>query len=168
MNSTAKSDNTDWEQDLSQLLEDLTSIQDEILQSLQTKRQLIMDQDLVALEAHQAHEEQLGQKLAECHERRSQMLLSAQQEGLPSSNLESLSKHIGRDKSESLPKRVKDASQRMRLIQHSSLTNWVVTQRTLLHLSQLLEFIGTNGRLKATYGESNADTSGGALIDREI
>ena len=49
----------------------------------------------------------------------------------------------------------------MRLLQHHSLTNWVLVQRTLIHLSQVLEIIATGGRLKPTYGKDDSADSGG-------
>jgi hypothetical protein len=55
----------------------------------------------------------------------------------------------------------------MRLLQHQSLTNWVVAQRTVLHLSQMIEIIATGGKLKPTYGKSDAALARGALVDRE-
>jgi hypothetical protein len=51
-------------------------------------------------------------------------------------------------------------------LQHQSLTNWVLVQRTLLHLSQLIEIIATGGRLKPTYGKGSDHQAGGALVDR--
>jgi hypothetical protein len=55
----------------------------------------------------------------------------------------------------------------MRLLQHQSLANWVLAQRVMLHLSQLLEIFATGGRLQPTYGRGEMPTSSGALVDRE-
>jgi len=51
------------------------------------------------------------------------------------------------------------------LLQHHSLVNWVVIQRTLLHLSQMLEIIATGGRLQPTYGKGESSTASGTLMD---
>ena len=48
-----------------------------------------------------------------------------------------------------------EAAERSRLLQHQSLTNWVLVQRSLLHLSQLIEIIATGGRPKPTYGNGS-------------
>ena len=61
-----------------------------------------------------------------------------------------------------------EAAGKSRLLQHQSLTNWVVVQRTLLHLSQLLEIIATGGRLRPTYGKESPAASGGALLDHAV
>ena len=55
-----------------------------------------------------------------------------------------------------------------RLLQHHSLTNWVLVQKTLIHLSQLLEIIATGGRLQPTYSRDEAVRPPGALVDREV
>jgi hypothetical protein len=68
---------------------------------------------------------------------------------------------------------IREAAERSRLLQHQCLTNWVLVQRTLLHLSQLIEIIATGGRLQPTYSNSTDRHSphggamvGGALVDR--
>ena len=157
-----------WSADIASLLEDLTGIQEEILTTLEAKRASILAHDLAGLEQLQQQEASLGEQLAECHGRRGKLLADATESGLNGDSLESLSKCVSDSDNGNLTKRVKATSQRMRLMQHGSLTNWVVTQRTLLHLSQILEIIGTKGRLRATYGDTNVDNSGGALMDQEV
>ena len=56
---------------------------------------------------------------------------------------------------------------RARLLQHQSLTNWVFVQRTLIHLSQMLEIIATGGRLRPTYGKGDTADTSGNLVDQE-
>jgi hypothetical protein len=55
----------------------------------------------------------------------------------------------------------------MRLLQHHSLTNWVLAQRSLLHITQLLEIVATGGRLQPTYGKGASSHARGALVDQE-
>jgi hypothetical protein len=59
---------------------------------------------------------------------------------------------------------LEDASRRARQLQQECLTNWVIAQRTLIHLSQLLEIIATGGRLQPTYGRE-ASVSAGTLLN---
>jgi hypothetical protein len=66
-----------------------------------------------------------------------------------------------------LGKQIKESASRMRLLQHESLANWVLAQRTLLHISQMLEIIATGGRLLPTYGPGEPTLTGGALVDQE-
>jgi hypothetical protein len=62
-----------------------------------------------------------------------------------------------------LPAAIDEARSRTRLLQHQSLTNWVIIQRTLLHLSQVIEIIATGGRMQPTYDKNPAR---GALVDQ--
>jgi hypothetical protein len=41
-------------------------------------------------------------------------------------------------------------------------------QRTVLHLSQMLEIIATGGRTQPTYGNSPRAHRGGSLIDQAV
>ena len=65
-------------------------------------------------------------------------------------------------------KQMTATSARMRLLQHQSLANWVLAQRTILHLSQLLEIIATGGQLQPTYSRDEPSDSRGALVDKEV
>jgi hypothetical protein len=55
----------------------------------------------------------------------------------------------------------------MRLLQHHSLTNWVVTQRTLIHLSQMIEIVATGGRMSSTYGRPESVATSGGFVDHQ-
>ncbi len=44
----------------------------------------------------------------------------------------------------------------------------VAAQRTVLHLSQLLEIIATGGRAQPTYGKGRSADCGGALLDQAV
>jgi hypothetical protein len=41
-------------------------------------------------------------------------------------------------------------------------------QRTMLHLSHMVEIIATGGQLKPTYGKGGATTNSGALMDQAV
>jgi hypothetical protein len=63
---------------------------------------------------------------------------------------------------------VDEARRRARLLQHQSLTNWVLVQRTLLHLSHVVEIIATGGRMQPTYGKGAPVSAGGILVDQAV
>jgi hypothetical protein len=67
-----------------------------------------------------------------------------------------------------LTPQVKKTAARARLLQHQALANWVLAQRTVLHLSQILEIIATGGRLQPTYGKENPIAAGGSLVDQAV
>jgi hypothetical protein len=157
-----------WDVELASLLAELSDIQTELLAVLTDKRSRLLSADLEALAAMQSREAELVGRLQACHERRLALLARAANEGLPSANLTSLAAALPSEQRQHLTPQLREASARIRLLQHHSLTNWVLVQRTLLHLSQLLEIIATGGRLKPTYGKNDCAPTGGALVDQAV
>jgi hypothetical protein len=156
-----------WDDQLAEYLRDLSAVQDELLALLQRKREGMAQRDFEAMQALQVGEQQLHERLQTCHARREELLAMARDQGLMGDSLGNLTSQLPTGKRETLGKQVKDESWRMRLLQHHSLSTWVVAQRTLLHLSQMIEIIATGGKLQPTYGKSDAALGRGALVDRE-
>ena len=158
----------DIESALSTLLDDLSSAQAELLTLLEEKRRKLVAQDRAGLQAMQADEERLATRLAECHQRREGLLSSAEKLGMPSRDLQTLAGSLPKEQRSMLRPRVRSARQQSRLLQHQSLTNWVLVQRTLLHLSQMVEIIATGGQEPPTYEKSGPSAAGGNLVDQAI
>ena len=154
---------TSLEDETAALLNDLVAGQDELLKLLARKRQLLGEVDVEGLAALAPQEQQWVATLQQCLDRRQQLLARAAEEGLPSSSLQAMAERLPTAR-HGLRQLVDTARRRGRLLQQESLVNWMVIQRTLLHLSQLLEIIATGGRLQPTYGEGRP-SSGGVLID---
>jgi len=159
--------NLDWEADLAELLQELSNVQQELLDVLGEKREKMLHFDTEEITAIQSREEQLGQRLKDCHRRRQALLDRAGEHGLPADSIRQLASVVSDSGRGGIGKRIDEASARMRLLQHQSLTNWVLIQRTLLHLSQLVEIIATRGRLKPTYGKEESHHTRGSLVDEE-
>jgi len=157
---------TSWESELAKLLNDLLAAQDELLEILTRKRELLVANDTEGLMAIGPQEEKLIGALQECMKRREELLARAGQEGLPTASIRALAQALPRTQRGQLQERVQLAGSRARLLKHHSLTNWVVIQRTLIHLSQMLEIIATGGRLQPTYGEGEPVHASGGLVDR--
>jgi len=157
----------DFEAEISALLDELSSVQTELLDVLQHKRHALAAADLPRLTELQPREEALAERLSVCQSRRSELLAAAGQEGLPSDNVAKLATRVGRGKSGALGQRVKETASRLRLLQHQSLANWVLAQRSLLHVSQLLEIIATGGRMQPTYGDKESVHARGSLVNQE-
>lgn len=156
-----------WEHELAELLGELSDVQSELLELLSAKRQCMAGGQIEELSRLQPREQDLCDRLQACHDRRGQLLERAAQQGLPHGSLEKLASCLKSGKRDQLQRRVKESSARMRLLQLQSLTNWVLAQRTMLHLAQLLEIVATGGRLQPTYGRGAAPVVGGALVDSE-
>jgi flagellar biosynthesis/type III secretory pathway chaperone len=157
---------TSWEPELAQLLNDLLGVQGELLAMLSRKRELLVAADTAGLAAIAPQEQQLLGTLQECCRRREQLLARAGQDGLPAESLQKLSKALPEPQQQRLDGSFHTAEARARLLRHHSLTNWVLVQRTLIHLSQMLEIIATGGRLQPTYGARGPARAAGSLVDR--
>jgi hypothetical protein len=157
-----------WDEDLAELLEDLSQVQDELLGVLTRKRQCMAAGDVRGMAALQPHEQELGRRLQGCHDRRATLLAAAGEHGLPGDSLGALANAIDQRASGDLTREVRHSSARMRLLQHESLANWVLAQKALLHVAQLLEIIATGSRLKPTYGKEAGHRACGSLVDQEV
>jgi len=154
-----------WESELASLLNDLLSVQDELLTTLGRKREMLVTRDTDGLAEIGLQEEKLMADLAACLKRREELLEEARRQGLPSGSIRSLAEATTRKKQGELRNSMRRVSSQARLLKHHSLTNWVVIQRTLIHLSQMLEIIATGGQLQPTYGEGQSSGASGALVD---
>ncbi|MBN2476199.1 MAG: flagellar export chaperone FlgN [Pirellulales bacterium] len=155
------------ESEVAKLLTDLSVVQDELLEMLTEKGRLLAAVDLAGLNAIAPQEQALINSLQDCLQRRQDLLDRASRQGLPSVSIRALAQALPQAQRGPLHEQVKLAGSRARLLKHHSLTNWVVIQRTLIHLSQMLEIIATGGRLQPTYGEGKPVHASGALVDRE-
>jgi hypothetical protein len=157
----------DWESEVAALLDELSCVQDELLAVLAEKRERLVAGDLAALAETQEREEHLASRLARCQERRADLLAAARKAGLAGDSLGKLASTANKHSRGKLGEQVKAASSRMQLLRNESITNWVLAQRALLHVSQLVEIIATGGRLQPTYGEGESVHSGGSLVNHE-
>jgi hypothetical protein len=154
-----------WEDEFADLLGELSAVQSEMLAALAEKRTILMRADGESLAAINESEERLVGRLQHCLDRRLKLLARAADEGRPAANLRILAQSLPAAQHRQLAPRLDEASRRARALQHESLTNWVIAQRTVIHLSQLLEIIATGGRLQPTYGRE-AVASTGALLNQ--
>jgi hypothetical protein len=163
------------ESEIAGLLSDLSSVQRDLLDALNRKRTMLAAGDGSALTAMASGEQNLMARLQACHERRQRLLAQAAADGLPADSIRSLAGAFPPGVRDRFRPDVEEAQHRSRLLQHECLTNWVLVQRTLLHLSQLVEIIATGGRMKPTYGNGSdrgahrpEANSGGVLVDRAV
>lgn len=164
----AETQQVDWEADLTALLDELSNVQTELLDVLAAKRESMASNDMQQMAELHPRAEALCDRLRSCHQRREELLATANERGLPAENLGSIASTLAVKQRGKVTKQMTAASARMRLLQHQSLANWVLAQRTILHLSQLLEIIATGGQLQPTYSRDEPLDSRGALVDREV
>jgi hypothetical protein len=161
---TAMHDN--WEAEIAAQLNELSAIQGALLELLAEKRQVLARADHVALAGMSDREQHLIDRLTACHDNRQQLLNRAAADGLPADSIRSLTATLSAAGSGRLHASIEEASERGRLLQQQCLSNWVLVQRTLLHLSQMIEIIATGGRSRPTYGDGSDRAASGGLVDQ--
>jgi len=157
--------NADWETEIASLLNDLSTVQSDLLEFLGEKQRLLAAVDLTGMAALDEREPEMIERLQACHRRRGELLAQATEAGRKVESLRELADSLEAGSARQLKQPLRDSVHRARLLQHQSLTNWVIVQRTMLHLSQILEIIASGGRPQPTYG-MDAATSSGALVDQ--
>ena len=157
---------TVWESELASFLTELSAVQSESLEVLASKREALAAWNLEELARIGKREESLIHRLKQCLQRREELLEKAGREGLPDDSIRSLAAALPREGQDQLADQLGQTNGRSRLLQHNSLVNWVVVQRTLIHLSQLLEILATGGQMNPTYSREAETAHSGALVDR--
>ena len=157
---------TDWETAIVDLLDELSTVQEELLAALVSNRDVIAQGDVEQLKTLQEHEQELGQRLQACHDRRAELLTEAARHGLPGDSIWRLTSALPANERKQLGETVQQVSAKTQLLRHHSLANWVLAQRSLLHLSQLLEILATGGKTKPTYSKEESPHARGNLVDR--
>ena len=159
---------TDWESEIASLLQRLSAAQHSLLALLATKHKLLAASDHEHLAELTPQEEALSAELEACLQQRDTLLKQAAHEGMPSDSIHSLARALPEKQADPLETPLQQASKHANLLRHQSLSQWVVVQRTLLHLSQMLEIIATGGREPPTYEKGRPRESSGALIDQAV
>jgi len=168
-----------WDERITAFLGELSSIQEECLKILKRKQLAVARWDLEALSAVQDSENAVLRKLEDCQRRRAELLKEAANMGHSAQTIRELirqlpASEISSDRRRHLEMEVERGSWHWQLLQHQALANWLLLQRTLLHLSQMLEIIATGGQTVPTYSirtnseESASSKTGGILIDQAI
>jgi FlgN protein len=161
-------DHDQMESDIAGLLRELSGVQGDLLELLSHKRGRIAAGDGAALSAFAEREQQLVDRLQACQQRRQQLLERAAADGRPADSIHSLAKSLPAGMRSRMQADIEQARHRSRLLQHDCLTNWVLVQQTLLHLSQMIEIIATGGRMQPTYGNGSERQNCGSLVDRAV
>ncbi|MGB9689318.1 flagellar export chaperone FlgN [Thermogutta sp.] len=160
---------TDWERELADFLNELITIQGHVLAYLREKRTCLANADAEGLAALIPRCEYIQSRLQQCLDRRSALLNKARQEGFSVDNVRTLAESAG--VSRAVSGRLAEAAHNMRLLQIHNLTNWMLNQRALMHLSQLIEIVATGGQRAPTYEKRGApacESVQGSLLDQSI
>ncbi|MDR1492431.1 MAG: flagellar protein FlgN [Planctomycetaceae bacterium] len=155
---------------LSDFLENLLTSQKETTALLERKRSLFAVNDIAAIEAMIPQERQAAETLQQRLAEREKLLQDAAAEGLPSESLETLAHAVVSESDDEFWRMFRTAQYQSQLLRQRNITNWVVAQRGLLHVSQMLDVIASRGQPRPTYARSHGKstgTVGGSLMDRK-
>lgn len=159
----------EWERELAAFLEELSAIQGRVIDLLTRKQRLLAAADGEGLAAIAPEEAEIEDQLKRCLGRRAELLEKAGHQGLPADRITNLAVALGPNRR--LRQQLAETAHKVRLMQIHNLTNWMLNQRALIHLSQLTEIIATGGRRHPTYHyEHNrplAETQG-ILVDQNV
>lgn len=157
-----------WDEEITSLLADLSDVQQEILEHLATKRELLSKGDVEGLSAQQDREASLVARLEACQNRRRRLLEQANEEGRRVLSLQQLSTTLSAADRDRISPILAKVANRAQLLRHHSLTNWVLAQRHLIHVSYLIEILATGGKPRPTYEKGGSATGSGALVDQAV
>ena len=154
---------------IEKFLDELSTIQDATLEFLKRKGDMLGKSDTEGLTRIADEEQAVMDRLHDVFEQRYQILKQAKEADLPSDTLESLAAQLDKENpGQSLERRCRDSIRKSLQLRHQSLTNWVLAQRTAIHLSQLIDIIGTKGKPAPTYNRHHGKEKsfvGGSLVD---
>lgn len=154
--------------EIARLLDELTNLQSDLLDHLAAKHDLLARRQFDALAGLVPQESALLERLRALQDRRAVFLADARSAGAANPTLRSLVRELPSPARESFQSQIDQVARQSRLAQQQMLTQWVAIQRSLLHLTQLLEIIATGGRLRPTYGKGAPAPASGALVDQAI
>ncbi|PQO33764.1 flagellar export chaperone FlgN [Blastopirellula marina] len=159
----------DLENETATFLQELSDVQADLLSVLHRKREQMVANDIAGMQETMNGEQALLDRLEQLRDSRQILLNNAKGKGLPADSLQSLAKALDSEttQAEGLTQKAHSARDAMRHIQNETLTNFVLAQQTVLHLSQLLQIIATGGKIKPTYEAENASNQGGTLVDQD-
>ena len=157
-----------WKTQLETFLNETLQAQKDSASLLERKRELLSKNDLAGIGELSKDEYAAAESLKQCLGNRDKLLQYAAAEGLPSQSIEMLAKAVVPYSDDGFFALLRSVQYQTQLLRQHNITNWVVTQRGMLHATQMLEIIATRGRVKTTYTrdhQRNPGTTGGALVD---
>tara|TARA_R110002111_G_scaffold107056_2_gene165517 strand:+ start:100204 stop:100725 length:522 start_codon:yes stop_codon:yes gene_type:complete len=148
------------------ILNDLEPIQKQLLNLYQEKSKALKQVDATLIEQFGVVEEGLTRDLQFVLLRRQQLLQTAAQQGLPADSMKALLSGMGVAESTPVFQRIFEAQKRSQKLRHESWVQWIVSQRSYQHYSQILELIAHAGQKVPTYSRGqNESSTGGVIFD---
>ena len=152
--------------DIQDFLKQLIEAQNQMIAVLQKKQEILVRPEKEALALITVEEENVVEKMQHILERREELLTTARLQNVSGDSIEQLCEHFFPRNIEvhKLLTEVKHRTQQIGLLAY---TNWTMSRKSMIHLSQILELLETRGQGKTTYHpQSKSVTSRGTSVDR--
>jgi len=151
--------------DILNFLHQLIEAQINMLAVLHKKQTILVRPEKEAIATISAEEEQTLAKMQNMLTRREELLTSARLQNIRGDSIEQLCEHFFPRNIEvhKLLDEIKHRSHQIRLLAY---TNWTMSRKSLIHVSQILELLETRGQGKTTYQpQMPADSARGGFKD---
>lgn len=148
---------------------ELITAQDRTIDVLKRKQEMLVRPEKEKLESIGREEATVLAELERIQALRGAILNDAAGQGSKAETIQLLCEKLFPSQPEwrKLLESVEHRSRRLRFL---ATTNWTMTQRSMIHLAQMLEMIETKGQGKTTYKPQNGtdatQNSGGGFVDR--
>ena len=152
--------------DIQNFLQQLIETQSQVLAILKKKQTILVKPEKEAIALVTAEEEEALNKMQNILKRREELLTAARLQNVQSNTIEQLCGHFFPHNTE-VQKLLDEAKHRTHQIGLLAYTNWTIARKSLIHVSQILELLETQGQGKTTYQpQTHTDTARGGLMDR--
>ena len=152
--------------DIQPFLTQLIAAQNQMLAVLHKKQSLLVRPEKEALKAIEAEEEAIIENMQKMLNRREEILTAARMQNIECNSIDQLCEHFF-PRNVEVQKLLIEAKSRAQQIQLLAYTNWTMSRKSLIHVSQILELLETRGQGKTTYNQqSSTNISGGLQVDR--
>ena len=152
--------------DLPNFLNQLIETQNQMLAVLHEKQKILVKPEKEALTRVAADEEHMVEKMQQMLNRREELLTAARLQNIGGDSIEQLCGHFFPHNVE-VQKLLDEVKHRAHQIHLLAYTNWTMSRKSTIHVSQILELLETRGQGKTTYHpRPNTETTRGGLVDR--
>ena len=152
---------TDIQNYLTQLIES----QNQWLTILHKKQAILVKPEKEAMALIAVEEEKAVESMQSVLKRREELLTSARMQNIRGDSIEQLCEHFF-PRDVEMQQLLNEARHRTQQIRFLNYTNWLISRKSLIHVSQILELLD-KGQGKATYQpQTNNQTSRSNFVDR--
>ena len=151
--------------DLLDFLNQLIETQRQMIAVLHEQQKVLVRPEKEAMASVTVKEKKAIETMQQVLNRREELLTAARLQNTSGDTIEQLCEHFFPRNIE-VHKLLDEAKNRTHQIRLLAYTNWTMSRKSMIHVSQILELLETQGQGKATYQRAKTNVSGGGFVDR--